>query len=152
MKVLRIVGPSDTGKTTLVERVVERLSERGRVGTIKHIDCEPDIDTEGKDTARHRAAGAARTEGITTAGTWFATGDDRTLADALDDLVRTCDYAIVEGYGDAALPTVALGDADVTDPLVAAPTADAVDVDALLDRVETSAPYEPPRIDHSSDS
>jgi len=152
MKVLRVVGPSDAGKTTLVEGVVDRLSERGRVGTIKHIDCEPDIDTEGKDTARHRAAGAARTEGITTSGTWFATGDDRTLADALDDLARTCDYAVVEGYGDADLPTVALGGADVTDPLVAVPTADAVDVDAVIDRLEATDPYESRRIDQSSDS
>lgn len=142
MKVLRIVGPSDAGKTTLVERLVEHLSDDGRVGTVKHIDCEPDIDTDGKDTSRHRSAGAVRTEGITSDGAWFVTGTTRTLTDALDDLARSCDYALVEGYGDADLPTVALGDTTVSDPLATASTADDVDVDAVVGALNETEPYE----------
>lgn len=122
--------------------LVERLSDAGRVGTVKHIDCEPDIDTDGKDTSRHRSAGAVRTEGITGDGPWFATGDERTLTEVLDDLARSCDYALVEGYSEADLPTVALGDATVSDPLTAASTADNVDVDAVVDALEETEPYE----------
>jgi molybdopterin synthase catalytic subunit len=143
MKVLRVVGPSDSGKTTLVEQLTERLSGRGRVGTVKHLDCDPDLDTEGKDTARHRAAGASETVGITGEG-WFATGTGRTLSDALDDLAVDCDYALVEGYSDsgADLPTVALGGADVADPLATAATGDDVDLDAVVEALEATDPYE----------
>lgn len=144
MKVVSIVGPSDSGKTTLVARLVERLRRRGRVGTVKHLTHGPDIDTEGTDTARHRAAGAATTVGVTDEDGWFATGTATTLEDVLDELATDHDYAAVEGYTGAALPTVTLGGSDAgPGPTVArASTADdvdvpalAADVDALDDRV-----------------
>ena len=144
MKVIRVVGPSGSGKTTLVERLAGRLSKRGAVGTVKHIDCDPTLDTEGKDTARHREVGAVETYGVTDSGEWFATGANRTLSDVLDDLAVSCDYALVEGYSGVgrSLPTVALGDADVENPLVAAPTGDDVDVGTVLDALADVDPYE----------
>ncbi|MEF8813929.1 MAG: molybdopterin synthase [Halovenus sp.] len=143
MHVLAVVGPSEAGKTTLVERLTERLSERGTVGTVKHIDCEPDLDTEGKDTARHRAAGARRAYGIGDRE-WFATGEACSLRDALDDLAQSCDYGLVEGFTDTRLPKVVLGDRDVTrgEGLARADTADDVDLPALLDALEATEPYE----------
>ena len=143
MKVISVVGHSDSGKTTLVERLAEVLASRGAVGTIKHVACEPDIDTDGKDTARHRTAGAVRTYGIADDG-WFATGDTLTLEDALGKLAETCDYAIVEGYTDVALPTVALGDRTVENGtvLAQAETGEDVDVDAVLDALADVEPYE----------
>lgn len=143
MKVISVVGHSDSGKTTLVARLAETLASRGTVGTIKHVACEPDIDTEGKDTARHRNAGATRTYGIADDG-WFATGDTLTLDDALGRLAETYDYAIVEGYTDVALPTVALGDRTVENGaiLAQAETGDQVDVDAVLDALADVEPYE----------
>ncbi|WP_340100680.1 molybdopterin synthase [Salinibaculum salinum] len=143
MKVIRVVGPSDTGKTTLVEKLAARLDDRGRVGTVKHVTCEPDVDTDDKDTARHRAAGAAETYGITDGGEWFATGEARTLTETLDRLAVTCDYALVEGYSDESpFPTVALGGADAEDPLATGETADDVDVDAVVDELPDIEPYE----------
>ncbi|MBX0293361.1 molybdopterin synthase [Haloarcula nitratireducens] len=154
MHVLRVVGPSDAGKTTLVERLTERLAEEGRVATVKHIDCDPDVDTEGKDTARHRAAGAEETYGVTSDGSWFATGGERSLPDLLDGFAPEYDYALVEGYGDAALPTVVLGgeggdEADHDDEreyageiLQRAPDADSADVEAVLDALGDAEPYE----------
>jgi len=143
VQVLTIVGPSDAGKTTLVERLTARLSERGRVGTIKHINCEPDLDTAGKDTARHRAAGASRTYGIAE-GEWFLTGDSTSLETALDDLAASCAYALVEGYTDAALPTVALGGRSVDNGtiLARAPSADDIDVDEVTAALDSTSPYE----------
>jgi molybdopterin synthase catalytic subunit len=142
MKVIRVVGHSETGKTTLIERLTERLAARGRVGTVKHLDCSPDIDNEGKDTARHRAAGASETYGVTSNGEWFATGEDRSLSALLDDLAVTCEYALVEGYSEATLPTVALAGAEVDDPLVSAETADDVDLDTLVAAIEEVESYE----------
>ncbi|MFB6308109.1 MAG: molybdopterin synthase [Haloarculaceae archaeon] len=143
MKPLAVVGPSDSGKTTLVERLADRLREAGRVASIKHLKTEPTLDTEGKDTARHRAAGAHRTLGITDDGEWFATGEKRTLADALDALAIEFDYVIVEGYSSVDLPTVALGGRDhAGETLLEAPEADAVDVEEVVEALADVQPYE----------
>jgi molybdopterin synthase catalytic subunit len=143
MKVLGVVGPSDSGKTTLVEELVDRLETRGRVATIKHLTHAPDVDTEGKDTARHRGSGADATYGITDEDGWFATGRERTLTETLDDLAPTYDYAIVEGFSDADVPQVVLGDRDHRGPtLLAAPDADAVNADAVLDELASVEPHE----------
>ena len=143
MRVLGVVGPSDSGKTTLVERLATRLDERGRVATVKHLTHAPEVDTEGKDTARHRNAGAAATYGLTDEEGWFATGEDRTLDDTLDSLAPAYDYALVEGFSEAAIPQVVLGDRDhAGTALAAAPAADAVDVDGVLDALAATEPYE----------
>jgi len=54
-----IVGNSDTGKTSLIEKLVPDLKKRGyTVGTVKHTHHGFKMDKEGKDTWRHQAAGA----------------------------------------------------------------------------------------------
>lgn len=144
MQVLAVVGPSDSGKTTLVERLTARLTECGRVGTVKHISCEPDIDIAGKDTARHRSAGAAETYGLTS-DEWFATGDTLTLGDALDTLAGRCEYALVEGYSDLLLPKIVLGGRTAEHAVVErAQSVEDVDVDALVETIETLESYETP--------
>jgi molybdopterin synthase catalytic subunit len=143
MKVLGVVGPSDSGKTTLVERLVERLAERGRVATVKHLTHAPDVDTDGKDTARHRGAGAHRTVGLTDDEEWFATGNHRTLDDTLDALAPDHDYVLVEGFSGADIPQVVLGGRDHRGPaLVEASEADAVDLDEVLDELAGTEPLE----------
>ena len=143
MRVLGVVGPSDSGKTTLVERLTERLTERGRVATVKHLRTEPTVDTEGKDTARHRAAGAAVTYGLTEDAGWFATGHERSLGETLDDLAPHYDYALVEGYSDARIPTVVLDGRDhAGETVVTAADADDADVERLVAAVEDLEPYE----------
>ncbi len=141
MKVIATVGPSGSGKTTLVERLADRLSERGSVGTIKHLDCAPDLDIEGTDTARHRAAGVDRTIGVSD-GEWFATGTDLTLREALDRLAVECEYAVVEGYSGVDLPQIALGGRGGEDVRLSASDADAVDLEEAVAVLEETDPYE----------
>ncbi len=98
--VVRFVGASGAGKTTLVERVVPLLRERGlAVGTVKHAHKGYDADRPGSDSARHWAAGAAPV--------LLVGPDQRTLTEAgsappLDVLVdrhfRDADLVIVEGF------------------------------------------------------
>jgi molybdopterin synthase catalytic subunit len=143
MKAVCIVGPSDAGKTTLIERLVDDLTDHGTVVTVKHLDCPPDVDTDGKDTARHRSAGASETYGVTDDGTWFATGDSRTIDGTLADLAPEYDYALLEGYSDVDLPTIALaGREHQGEKLLSAADADAVEVNAAIDAIEGSEPYE----------
>lgn len=57
--IISIVGKSKSGKTTLVEKLIPELKHRGyRIGTIKHAHHGFTLDRKGKDSARHRAAGA----------------------------------------------------------------------------------------------
>lgn len=59
MKVVGFCGYSGSGKTTLVEQLVARLRLAGhRVSVVKHAHHNFDIDQPGKDSHRHRAAGA----------------------------------------------------------------------------------------------
>lgn len=60
--IVSIVGTSNTGKTTLIEKLIPELVRRGyRVATIKHHHHDFEIDKEGKDSWRHRQAGASAT-------------------------------------------------------------------------------------------
>lgn len=59
MKVVGFAGYSGSGKTTLVERLIPALKHLGqRVSVVKHAHHSFDIDHPGKDTFRHREAGA----------------------------------------------------------------------------------------------
>jgi molybdopterin-guanine dinucleotide biosynthesis protein B len=60
--IVSIVGRSKTGKTTVVAKLISILKDRGiRVATIKHHPDDFEIDREGKDTDRHKKAGAVLT-------------------------------------------------------------------------------------------
>ena len=57
--IISIVGKSDSGKTTLIEKIIPELNKRGyRVATVKHDVHGFDIDIEGKDSWRHKNSGA----------------------------------------------------------------------------------------------
>jgi molybdopterin-guanine dinucleotide biosynthesis protein B len=58
--ILCFVGRSNGGKTTLIERLIPELVQAGyRVATVKHAGHGFDLDTEGKDSWRHKRAGAS---------------------------------------------------------------------------------------------
>jgi len=58
--ILCFAGRSNSGKTTLIERVIPALTRAGyRVATVKHAGHGFELDTEGKDSWRHKQAGAS---------------------------------------------------------------------------------------------
>src|SRR5689334_20561515 len=60
LPIVCFVGASNSGKTTFLEKLIAELTRRGyRVGTVKHDAHGFEMDREGKDTWRHRQAGAA---------------------------------------------------------------------------------------------
>ena len=102
------VAPSGTGKTTYLERLVPALVERGfRIGTIKHDAHEFQLDHEGKDSFRLRAAGATRVV-IANEHSVGVHGDlaRGTSVSDLVPLLGDVDLVLVEGYRDAGLPVV----------------------------------------------
>jgi molybdopterin-guanine dinucleotide biosynthesis protein B len=104
--VVCFVGPSGVGKTTLIERVIARLTGEGlRIGALKHDAHEFQMDREGKDTWRFRQAGAGAV-GIaskTAFATIAWTGAPTTLARLAAALPPDLDLVLVEGWkGDQA--------------------------------------------------
>jgi molybdopterin-guanine dinucleotide biosynthesis protein MobB len=107
--VLLIVGAHEAGKTTLAVKLIEALVKQGlRVGSLKHTDHEYDIDTPGKDSQRHKAAGAE--PAILVAGRRSAVHrqapEKPALADFLEREFGNCDAVIVEGYRSEPLPKI----------------------------------------------
>ncbi len=122
MKAVGVVGYRNVGKTTLVERLVSRLADRGRVVTVKGIHHDVDVDEPGKDTYRHREAGADAVVGITPSYTFEIRREGRrppetgveTLEATLTDLEPGTDFAVVEGFKQSSLPKILVGDVEAS--------------------------------------
>ena len=108
MKVFGIAGYSGSGKTTLIEQLIPRLTARGlRVSVIKHAHHSFDIDRPGKDSYRHREAGASEVM-LTGAQRWALLHELRDEAEpSLEEYLRhfsPCDLVLVEGFKYEAVP------------------------------------------------
>ncbi len=101
-KIIGVAGFKNAGKTTLVEKLVADLTARGfRISTVKHAHHSFDIDHEGRDSFRHRKAGATEVA-VVSSGRWALIHELRNEAEPyLEDILRKlvpCDLIIVEGY------------------------------------------------------
>jgi molybdopterin-guanine dinucleotide biosynthesis protein B len=110
MNVIGFCGYSGSGKTTLVEQLIVRLKLAGqRVSVVKHAHHAFDIDHEGKDSWRHRNAGAFEvviaSDRRLAKIREFETRADPTVHDLIDELAG-CDWVLVEGFKRAALPKI----------------------------------------------
>ena len=108
--VLGIAGPSDSGKTTLIEKLLPLLRGRGLVvSTIKHVHHPVEVDVPGKDSFRHRTAGADEVM-IALPDGWVlhnhSTGGARAPIEALVARMAPCDLVLVEGYRDLPVPRI----------------------------------------------
>lgn len=110
MKAIAIAGYSGSGKTTLIEKVIPCLVMEGyTVSLIKHAHHEFDIDTPGKDSHRHRVAGATEVL-VSSSSRWAMMHELRERAEpSLDEqlkLFAPCDLIIVEGWKHQSIPKV----------------------------------------------
>ncbi len=113
MKIISVVGPKKSGKTSLVEALVRSLKRRGRVGTVKNMPDHP-VEDRG-DTKRHFDAGAEVVVGVGQDGIFFKVARGGGLEEGLEELRRSgVDYAIVEGFKGSDLPKIVLGGIDVS--------------------------------------
>lgn len=107
--IISIVGKSDSGKTTLIEKLVPELTRRGyRIATIKHDVHGFEVDREGKDSWRHKQAGA-HTVVISSPNRVALIRDvkkDLSLNEIRDKLVRDVDLIISEGYKKDVQPKI----------------------------------------------
>jgi molybdopterin-guanine dinucleotide biosynthesis protein B len=137
-RVFGVTGWKNAGKTTLVERLVAEFVRRGwRVSTIKHAHHDVDIDQPGRDSFRHRTAGAS--EVAVVGGRRYAIMREQaepTLAEVLARLAPA-DLVLIEGYKSEAHAKIEVraGGAPslaVNDPGIMAIAADAAPPEAHL--------------------
>ena len=157
MRIIGLAGWSGSGKTTLITKAIPRLIARGvRVSTIKHAHHGFDLDTPGKDSFMHRAAGATEVV-ISSANRWAILHELRgapewNLADLLAKL-SDVDLILVEGFKRDRLipkleihriangkpllhpddPSIAAIACDSTLPAAQAPVVDLNDIEAVVD-------------------
>ncbi len=138
MRIFGVVGWKNAGKTGLMERLVTEITGRGfTVSTVKHAHHTFDVDHPGKDSHRHRVAGAS--EVLLASRNRFALMHEMRGADELplSELLKKLspvDLVLVEGYKRDAHPKVEAHRAETGNPLIAPddPTVRAVASDSAV--------------------
>jgi len=139
MKVYGVTGWKNSGKTGLMERLVAEITGRGlRVSTIKHAHHSIDVDQPGRDSFRHRAAGAHEVI-LASPRRWalmheLRGADEPPLAALLERLAQV-DLVLVEGYKSGPHPKIETHRGATPQPLLARknPTIRAVASDTPMD-------------------
>ncbi|MFT7594650.1 MAG: molybdopterin-guanine dinucleotide biosynthesis protein MobB [Paracoccaceae bacterium] len=123
MKLYGVVGWKNAGKTGLMERLVAEITGRGfTVSTVKHAHHSFDVDQPGRDSHRHRVAGAS--EVLLASGHRFALmhelrgAAEPTLAELLPHM-SPVDLVLIEGFKRDKHPKVEAYRAEPGNPLIA---------------------------------
>jgi molybdopterin-guanine dinucleotide biosynthesis protein B len=122
MKVFGFAGWSGSGKTTLIEGLIPRFVKRGlRVSLIKHAHHTFDVDQPGKDSYRHRHAGASEIL-VTSSRRWVLMHELRGAQEpSFDEQVKRlspCDLLLVEGFKFAPIPKLEVWRAETGEGLL----------------------------------
>ncbi|HJV11934.1 MAG TPA: molybdopterin-guanine dinucleotide biosynthesis protein B [Burkholderiales bacterium] len=122
MRIFGFAGWSGSGKTTLIEQLIPRLVQRGlRVSLIKHAHHTFDVDQPGKDSYRHRQAGASEIL-VTSSRRWVLMHELRGAHEpSFEDQVRRispCDLLLVEGFKHAPIPKLEVWRKETGEPLL----------------------------------
>ncbi len=106
-EIITIVGKSNSGKTTLLEKVVRELSQRGyHIGSVKHAHDGFEVDKKGKDSWRHRKAGAASTLVISDDTIALVKDDSTTYIEKMKRYLSDRDIILAEGFKKQQLPKI----------------------------------------------
>jgi molybdopterin-guanine dinucleotide biosynthesis adapter protein len=155
MKVVGFAGSSGAGKTTLVEGLIPALKARGlRVSVMKHAHCGLETDHPGKDTWRHREAGAYEVLAVSpdrmVLQRSFEKPQERSVHDLFPALHPGVDWVLVEGWRDSNLHKIEVWRVATAkpvrypdDPFIAAialPAADVLPQDTLRPRLDLDDP------------
>ena len=134
MKIIQVVGKSNSGKTSFIKKLIPELEKKGRVAVIKHLgDHEFNLEKE-KDTTRFFDAGATISVGVDNKKSVGAIRTNR-----LEDLLfllntQGIEYTVIEGFKTYSYPKIVIGDLVAENCIAANPTV--IEVLASLHRFE----------------
>lgn len=139
MRVYGVTGWKNAGKTGLMERLVEEITRRGfSVSTVKHAHHTFDVDHPGRDSFRHRSAGAQQVM-LSSRNRWALMselrGEDEPPLSALLEKLDPVDLILIEGYKRDSHPKVEAFREAAGNPLIAPgdPSIRAVASDSAMD-------------------
>jgi molybdopterin-guanine dinucleotide biosynthesis protein B len=111
---ITIVGKSNSGKTTLLTKLIPEIKKRGyRIGTIKHAHHGFDMDREGKDSYRHKQAGAEATLVSSPGRIGMVRDEDSESLMDLKHYLSDMDIIICEGFKREKVPKIEIFRKDV---------------------------------------
>ena len=126
MKIIQVVGNSNSGKTTFIKNLIPELKKKGNVAVVKHLGDHTYIIEEGKDTTVFFNAGADISVGIDSDKAVAAIRKN-TLDDVLGMLLdQHMDFAIIEGFKQRSFPKIVIGNLTADTTILTNPSVDEV--------------------------
>ena len=122
MNAIGFAGWSGSGKTTLIEKLIPLFVKRGLgVSLVKHAHHNFDVDQPGKDSFRHRQAGATEVL-VTSSRRWVLMhelhGERESSFEEQVNRLSPCDLLLVEGFKYAPIPKIEIWRAATGEPLL----------------------------------
>ena len=106
-EIIAVVGKSDSGKTTLLEKLIPEMKKRGhRIGVVKHAHHGFEMDKKGKDSWRHRKAGADASLLVSPGRIGLIKNQEPGSVQELKTYLSDMDLIITEGFKRENLPKI----------------------------------------------
>lgn len=140
MKPVCVVG----AEQTFIETLVRHLEPKGPVATISSTAQSRDVSPKRRNQDITIDTFGAASYTLSDEGVWYATGtEERSVSDLLNKLAPDYDYVVLDGFADADLPTIAVGEDDFAGPeFVSTPDSSSLDINTLVDCIDEIEPYE----------
>jgi molybdopterin-guanine dinucleotide biosynthesis protein MobB len=136
MKIIQVVGRSNSGKTSFIRNLVPELKKCGKVAVIKHLGDHDYRLEEGKDTTHFFDAGAEITVGIDSHKSVVAIHNN-TLEAMLDLLLnQKIDYTVIEGFKQEPFPKIIIGNLAIDNGVLVNP-----DIHTVISSLHLFAEY-----------
>jgi len=136
LKIIQVVGRSNSGKTTFIRELIPALKKHGTVAVIKHLGDHEYRLEDGKDTTHFFNAGADVTVGIDADKSVIAIPNN-TLEAMLDLLIgQGVDYTVIEGFKQKPFPKIVIGNLAIDNSILINP-----DIQTVISSLHLFADY-----------
>jgi molybdopterin-guanine dinucleotide biosynthesis protein MobB len=126
MKIIQVVGRSNSGKTTFIKQLIPKLKVLGRVAVIKHLGDHEYVLEKGKDTTGFFDAGADIAVGIDADKSVVAIRNNSLESNLQLLFEQGINFTVIEGFKQKAFPRIVIGDLETDHCVLTNPSPDEV--------------------------